>query len=456
MLDKEYNEFYQEAVLCYQNRTKRSKEAFLHAQNFLAQGETRSVSFHEPYPITVSRGKGSKLIDIDGMEYTDFINNYTSLVHGHAHPQITQAICEAAQKGTASPAGIEEQVTLAELIVTRVPSVEQVRFCNSGTEATMFAVRVARAYTGKNGIVKILGGYHGTTDLFEHSVSISKEALKKAKQWEALPDSKGISRHAGQDLFVIPYNNLEAAEEVIRANHFDLAALIVEPFLGAGGVIPAKLGYLQGLKKICEQYGVLLIFDEVQSLRLSIGGAQKKYNVCPDITAFGKIIGGGLPVGAFGGRKEIMEVFNRNKTGHLSQSGTFNGNRVTMAAGIKSLSLLNEEAIHNLELMGEQLEDSFSSIIKNLKIPACITREGSLLNLHFQKEKPYDYESGLLANDKLLEFYFLDMLNQGIFHAPRGTWVLSTAMTQEDLKKAEKAFLNTMKKCKEILSDEII
>lgn len=430
------DDIYKKAVETYKVKTKLSAKAYEKASQYMAAGETRSVSYFAPYPITMDYGKGSKIYDIDGNVYIDFVNNYTSLLHGHAHPVITKAMIEAAGKGVCSPVAFSEQILLAKLLCERVPGVERIRFCNSGTEATMFAVRAARAYTRKDGIVKMLGGYHGTTDMFEYSVSPDKSKITSHSMYHPIPDSLGISENAGKDMYIVPFNDLPAAEAMLKSNHEKIAAVIVEPFLGAGGVIPAKEGYLQGLRELTEKYGVLLIFDEVQALRLSTGGAQKKYQVIPDLSAFGKIIGGGLAVGAFGGKEEIMDVFNRKKEGHLTQSGTFNGNRVTMAAGLAALSLYDEEAVIKLENMSEYMEGTFEKVIQETEVSACVTRAGSILNIHFQKEKPYDYLSKTDVDKKIMDLYFLELLNRGIFHATRGMWVLSTVTTKEDIDKA--------------------
>lgn len=443
-----YRELFKELVTEYEKKTPNSRQQFEEAKQYMAAGETRSVAYYDPYPITMKYGSGCYIYDVDGNEYLDFINNFTSLLHGHAHPVITKAIQKAAEKGTAAPAGIKEQVTLAKMLCERIPGLDCVRFCNSGTEASMFAVRVAKAYTGKDGIVKIIGGYHGTTDIFEFSTSMTKENLEKSSKWEVIPDSKGISPSAGEHLYAIPYNDLEAAEEIFREKQGELAAIIVESFMGAGGVIPPAPGYLKGLRELTEKYGILMILDEVQSLRMSVGGSQEKYGIIPDISVFGKIIGGGLPVGAFGGKREVMSVFERSTEGRLTQSGTFNGNRVTMAAGIASLQLADKASVDRIEKLGIILENGMEEVIQELDIPVCVTREGSLLNVHMQKDKPYDYASCLNQDSELLNLYFLSMLNEGIFHATRGMWVISTVMTEKEINIAVRAFRNTMTRLK--------
>lgn len=447
-----FEESYESVAERYAAENPNSKKAFEEACKYIAGGETRSVSMYYPFPLTIANGKGCRITDVDGHQYIDFINNYTSLLHGHAHPLLTEAIKEAAQKGTAAPAGIAEQVELARMICERVPSCECVRFCNSGTEATLFAVRAARAYTGKDGIVKAIGGYHGTSDQFEYSCSVDAEKADITQDFLAVPDTRGISRNAGKDVYAVPYNDLSSMNEVLKQYSDKIAGIIIEPFLGAGGVIPATEEYLKGLRALADQYGVLLIFDEVQALRLSTGGAQKKYGVIPDITAMGKIIGGGLPVGAFGGKREIMEVFDSRGNVKLAASGTFNGNRATMAAGIASLKLYDEEAAEKLEKMSIDFEEMLKEAISKTGVTGCITRAGSIMNVHFTKEPPKEYKESLIkGNKKVLKLMHLLLLEKGIFAAPRGMFVLSTVMTREDLVKAAKAFEETLEEIKEYI-----
>lgn len=435
------NTYYDNLVKEYKSNTSISEKCFDSAKKCLAGGETRTVSYYYPYPITIESGKGYTLTDVDGRHYIDCINNYTSLIHGHANEKVTEAICYAASKGTAVPAGIEDQVKLAELLCKRVPCVERVRFCNSGTEATLFATRAAKVYTGKNGIVKIFGGYHGTVDIMEYNVSPkSVDFSNPENNLIPKPDIKGVSEKLSEEMYIIPYNDIGAAKKVLEENHDKIAAVIVEPFLGAGGIIPAKKVYLEGLRKITEQYGVLLIFDEVQALRLSEGGAQKKYGVTPDLAAMAKIIGGGLPVGAVGGKKEIMDVFDPTHDDTVVQSGTFNGNRVTMAAGYAALMQYDQNACDRLDIFADHLEEKMNESIKKLDVPVCVTRSGSLLNYHFMKEKPENYLDARKARSDLLPIMHLEMLRRGIFSAERGLLVLSTPMTMEVIDTIADAF----------------
>jgi glutamate-1-semialdehyde 2,1-aminomutase len=416
----DFNEAYQKAIETYKKRTPESEKAYRQACEYLAGGECRSLAFFNPYPFTLKKAEGWKMYDLDGNTYIDFLSNYTSLIHGHAHPKHSEAITGAAALGTASPAGIEEQVILAKMICERVNSVDKIRFCNSGTEATMFAIRTAKAYTGRKGVIKMLGAYHGTHDVAAYTIE-----------------------DAAEGVYIIPYNDLDAARKILKEHPEDIACVIVEPFLG-DGIIPAKQGYLKGLRGLCDKYNVVYIMDEVQSFRLSTGGAQKKYNVHADLTTFAKIIGGGLPVGAFGGKNEIMSVFDHSKDNPLKQSGTFNGNRASMAGGIASLKMLDQSKIDYIDSLGERLELGFEKEIKKRKLPVSITREGSLLNIHMSSEKPYDYETACKSDNDILRLWYLEMLNRGVFPAPRGLFVISTVMTDEVIDTAASAFAGAL------------
>ncbi len=441
-------EYYTRETEAYQKRTPKSGEMYQQACRYIAGGETRSVSYYYPYPLTIARGSGCEIYDLDGNKYYDFINNYTSLIHGHANPQIIEAMAKAQEKGTAVPAGISEQVQLAELLCERVPSVERVRFCNSGTEATLFAVRAAKAYTGRPGLIKVLGGYHGTTDMMEYNVSPHIDLSKPEESLIPKPDIRGVSEQIAKDMYIMHFNDLACTEEILKKSADRIAAIIVEPFLGAGGLIPAKEGYLKGLRDLADKYDVLLIFDEVQALRLSDGGAQKRYGVTPDLSAFGKIIGGGLAVGGFGGKKEIMDVFDPRTPGHLSQSGTFNGNRPTMAAGYTALSLYDQSACDRLEHLAERLEKGLTDSFTHNGISGCVTRAGSLMNYHFSEIVPYDYITSLYDNKEILKIVHLGLLKRGVFVAPRGTIALSTPMTETVIDETIHAFDETLAEIK--------
>lgn len=438
-----YQEAMDQARSLYCSKTPKSKEAFEYARNYLAGGECRSIACFDPYPFTVEYAEGCRLHDVDGNVYIDFLNNYTSLIHGHAHPALTKAIADAAAKGTACPAGIPEQVELAKIICERMEHVERVRFCNSGTEATMFAIRAARAFKKRDGVIKMLGGYHGTHDVVEFSVSPKITPDMDLKR--PIANEPGVPDSAGETVYIARYNSLEDVEEILKRNASKIACILVEPFLGTTGMIPARPGYLQGLRKLADQYDVLLVIDEVQGFWLSTGGAQKKFGVRADLCSFGKIIGGGLAVGGFGGRADIMNLYDHySNTFPLKQSGTFNGNRPTMAGGIAALKLLDEAAFEKLENLGARLEAGMNEAIGARGLNMSVTREGSLLNIHFVKEAPYDYETAYADKNPAAALWYLAMLNGGIFPAPRGLFVISTVMTEKEIDRAVEVFAGSL------------
>ncbi len=446
-----YEEVLSQERKKYEERTVKSKAAFEDAKNYLAGGECRSIACFDPYPFTVEYAEGCRLHDLDGNVYIDFLNNYTSLIHGHAKPELTKAISDAAAKGTACPAGIPEQVELAKIITSRMEHVDTVRFCNSGTEATMFAIRAARAYKKRDGVIKMLGAYHGTHDVVEFSVSPKIEQETDLKK--PIANEPGVPNKVGEIVYIARYNNLEDVENILKQHAKDIACILVEPFLGTTGMIPSKEGYLKGLRKLADEYDVLLIIDEVQGFRLSTGGAQKYYGVRADLCSFGKIIGGGLAVGAFGGTRKIMDLYDHYANDFpLQQSGTFNGNRPTMAGGIAAMKLLDEAEINRINGYGDRLRAGVRKAIEKHGVNMSITGEGSLSNIHFSKEAPYDYETAYA--DKRCPaspLWYLCMLNEGIFPAPRGLFVVSTAMTENEIDKAVDVFDKSLEKIKDFI-----
>lgn len=425
-----YNQVYNDNKETYIDRTPKSKISHEKAKNYMPGGETRTICFHKPYPLTIKEGKGAYLFDVDGNRYIDFLNNYTAMIHGHSHEAITEKVKETLSSGTAYAATVPEQVEFAELLCKRIPGVDKVRFCNSGTEATMFAIRAARTYTKKTGIIKMEGSYHGTHDL---------------AVWT--PDSKTtvFPQNISKDIYLAPFNNTDAIEEILIENANNIAAILVEPLMGVAGVIPPKENYLSDLRKLADKYQVLLIFDEVQTLRLDVGGAQKMYDVIPDITTMAKIIGGGFPVGAFGGKTEIMDIFDPYKENYLAHGGTFNGNKVTMAAGIVAMKMLDQEKINMLDSLAGDLENRINQTVKQLNIPVTITRVGSMMNIHFMNEKPIDYAATIHSNSNLIEILHIKLLNRGVFIAPRGLMNLSTVMTKKDIEETANIFNDTLK-----------
>jgi glutamate-1-semialdehyde 2,1-aminomutase len=424
----------------YRARTPKSCQLFETSKTVLPGGDTRSVLYFLPYPTFVERGSGCRVWDVDGNEYIDFLNNYTSLIHGHAHPAIVEAVSNQVKRGTAFASPTESQIQLAKQLQSRMPSLEQVRFCNSGSEATLMAIRAAKAFTGRNKVLKLEGGYHG-----HHDVAV----VNTASTAKTSPDEQlGVFRGIVTDVVSIPANDLESATKVFETYQDDLAAVIVEPVMGAAGVIPLEPAFLNQLAEASRFTRTVLIFDEVITMRLAYGGAQQIYGLRPDLTTMGKLIGGGLPVGAFGGRAEIMALFDP-ASARLHHSGTFNANPATLAAGIAALDSLTEEAIAHINQLGERLRSRLREVIGTAGIDAQLTGIGSLLGIHFTRGPIRNYRDVLDAPRNLLSILHLLLLNRGIMTAPRGLFCTSTVMSGTDIDQFVDAFEDSIRAIKQ-------
>lgn len=427
----------QELLEVYRSRTPTSRAWYERAQRVMPGGDTRTGTFFLPYPLFLERGGGSRVWDADGNEYLDLLSNFTSLIHGHAHPRIVAAIAEQAGKGTAHGSAGELQVRLAERLTQRIPSLERVRFCNSGSEATLGALRAARAFTGRPMLLKMEGSYHGSHDV---------AAVGGGSQL-------GISPGAAAEVVSGTFNDLAECEGLVRKHRERLAAVIIEPVMGAGGCIPARTGFLAGLRAVTAECGVLLILDEVITLRLSAGGAQERYGVRPDLTCLGKLIGGGLPIGAFGGRADIMAAYDPTRPDPIGHSGTYNGNAETMAAGIVALELLTPERISQLNRMGDALRGSLQNILDHADIRATVTGLGSLLQVHFAGPPVESLRDAARADRRLVRLLHLALLGRGVFSATRQLYVLSTAMDESDLARFTSAFEDSIARLAEAIHE---
>ncbi len=431
----------------YESKTLKSREIYLNARNYMPGGDTRSVAYFKPYPLFIEKAKGCRLYDVDGNVYIDFLNNYTALIHGHAHPRIVEAIKEQLERGWLYAAGIESQYKLAKILCERFPSIRKVRFCNSGTEATMMAVRAARAYTGKTKILKMEGGYHGSHPLLDISVSPSMEKIGSIEKPLSIPEGPGIPEGIVKDVLVAPFNNKEAIEKIVKENRRELAAVIVEPMMGVAGMIPPRNDYLKFLREITLENDILLIFDEIITARLSRGGGQEYFNVVPDLTCLGKIIGGGLPIGAFGGREDIMDLFSPERENFIQHSGTFNGNALAMTAGIASMEELTTSAIEKINTLGNLLRRNIEKIFEEEEIIGQVTGIGSLYNIHFTKVEIIDYRTALTSNREAKTLLHIALINRGIFIAKRGMFNISTVMTKGEIEE----FTNSLRSCIKLL-----
>ena len=413
--------------------TTRSQELFDRARELIPGGvnsPARAWTSVGGTPLFFNRAKGSKIWDEDGNELIDYVCSWGPMILGHAHPAVLSAVQEAAINGTSFGAPTAAEVRMAELVVNAVPSIEMVRFVSSGTEATMSALRLARAYTGRNKIMKFVGGYHGHDDALLVSAG-------SAAAGHGIPDSAGVHPDYAKDTLVTPYNDLAGVEQLFAENPSQIACIIVEPIAGNMGVVPPNEGFLEGLSAITEKDGSLLIFDEVISgFRTALGGAQSIYGVSPDITCLGKIVGGGLPVGAYGGSKEIMGTVA--PLGPMYQAGTLSGNPVAMAVGIAMLEELGKPGVYEeLARKGAALEKGLSEAFAEAEVPARVNRVGSLLTIFFTGDPVSDMDSASATDRDKFARFFHAIVAEGVYPPPSQfeAWFVSLAHTDQDIAK---------------------
>lgn len=422
---------------------QRSEAFFAEAQRYLPGGVNSPVRAFKAVggnPHYIRRGAGSKVYDEDGNEFIDYVCSWGPLILGHAHPKVVQAIKEAAKGGTSFGAPTERETRLAKLVCEAMPSVEMVRFVNSGTEATMSALRLARAYTRRDKVIKFDGGYHG------HADSLLVKAGSGVLTLGA-PDSPGVPASMAQTTISATYNDLQSVERVFESNPGQIAAVILEPVAGNMGVVPPAEGFLQGLRNLTRAHGALLIFDEViTGFRVSYGGAQGLYGVRPDLTCLGKIIGGGLPVGAYGGRRDIMQMLA--PIGPVYQAGTLSGNPLAMSAGIATLEALRAPGVYEaLEMRAARLAQGLLDAAASAGVSVCGTRVGSMMTTFFTSGPVTDYATACRADTRMYAAFFRAMLEQGVYLAPSQfeCAFVSLAHSDEDIAKtlnaAEKAYV---------------
>lgn len=407
-----------------------SKRLFAHAKNFIPGGVNSPVRAFRAVggePLFIKRADGAFLYDEDGNAFIELINSWGPMLLGHNSPMIKAAVLQAMDNGTSFGAPTAREVEMAELLVSMVPALEKVRMVNSGTEATMSAIRVARGYTGREKFIKMEGHYHGHGDSF--LIAAGSGAITMGH-----PDSPGVTEGTAKDTLLAPYNDLAAIEQLVNANAGQIAALILEPVAGNMGLTLPQAGYLQGLRDICTREGIVLIFDEVMTgFRLAKGGAQELFGVTPDLTTLGKIIGGGMPVGAYGGKKEIMDCVS--PAGPVYQAGTLSGNPIAMAAGLAMLHHLNShpEVYDRLNTIGSSLAEGIKQINEKLGMNYTVNQVGSMYSLFFTAESVVDFETAKKADTALFGRYFQSMLKRGVYLAPSQfeSLFLSTALTDE-------------------------
>jgi glutamate-1-semialdehyde 2,1-aminomutase len=418
-------------------KTDRSKALFAQARKLIPGGVNSPVRACKSVgcdPRFIARAAGSKIYDADGNEYVDFICSWGPMILGHNHPAVVAAITEALQHGTSFGAPCPLEVELAELVTEALPSVDMVRFVSSGTEATMSALRLARGYTGRKVVVKFDGCYHGHADSFLVKAGSGVITL-------GIPGSPGVPDDIVKNTISIPYNNIEVLEKTLRDAALDIACVIMEPVAANMGVVLPTPAFLQKVRELTRELGIVLIFDEViTGFRLSYGGAQAKFNIMPDLTCLGKIIGGGLPVGAYGGKKEIMQQISPE--GPVYQAGTLSGNPLAMAAGIATLKELKKPGFYEaLDAKAEKFAAHLSGLTEKYHIPATLNREGSVMTAFFAPGPISDFESAMTADTERYGRFYREMLNKGIYLAPsqfEGAFI-SAAHTEADLAKTLEA-----------------
>lgn len=410
---------------------KKSEYLYKEAQKFIPGGVNSPVRAFQAVgttPVFIDRGAGALLSDVDGNSYIDYVGSWGPLVLGHRHPQVIKALQQCLEKGTGFGAPTELETVLAKMIIDALPAMEMVRFVNSGTEATMSAIRLARAYTGREKIIKFAGCYHGHADFL--LIQAGSGALTLG-----VPTSPGVPAGTTEQTIVAPFNDLETLGQIFREAGEDIAAVIIEPVAGNMGVVPPIYGFLEGIRELTRQYGILLIFDEVMTgFRVAYGGAQVLYDIEPDLTCLGKIIGGGLPVGAYGGKKNIMSMVA--PSGPVYQAGTLSGNPLAVTAGIATLKVLQQPGVY------EELEDKSARLDQGLRESAAaaglgltINRVGSMLCTYFTSEPVTEYTSAITADTAQYARYFQAMLEQGVYLAPSQfeTLFMSLAHTGEQI-----------------------
>ncbi|WP_339271571.1 glutamate-1-semialdehyde 2,1-aminomutase [Paenibacillus sp. FSL K6-1330] len=419
-----------------------SRSAFEEAKLYIPGGVNSPVRAFKSVgltPIYIDRGEGSRVYDIDGNSFIDYVGSWGPLIMGHAHPEVVEALQETAGKGTSFGAPTLLETKMAKLVCERVPSMEVVRMVNSGTEATMSAIRLARGYTGRSKIIKFEGSYHGHADSLLIKAGSGIATL-------GLPDSPGVPESVASNTIAVPYNDLESVELAFKRFGEEIAAVIVEPVAGNMGVVPPQPGFLEGLRKVTSDYGTVLIFDEVMTgFRVDLNCAQGRYGVTPDLTCLGKVIGGGLPVGAYGGKRELMDQIA--PAGPIYQAGTLSGNPLAMAAGYTTLKLLTPAIYEQLEERGARLQAGFERNAKEFGIPLTINRIGSMVCPFFTNTPVVNFDTAKTSDLDRFRQYFAAMVEEGVSVPPsqfEGMFI-SGAHTVEDIDATIEANYNAFK-----------
>lgn len=427
----------------YPDQHSMSAALFERGRQVMPGGNSRVGVMFEPYPVYAAYGKGCRVTDVDGVERIDFINNWSSLIHGHGNPEVLEAIAAQSQRLLAVGAPTESEIELAELLVGRVPGIETIRFSNSGSEGVLMALRAAKAFTGRPKIAKVEGAYHGNADAIEVSVAPSPKHWGEPQRPATVPAMEGITEGVLQDSIVLPFNDIDATCRIIEEHARELAGVVIDPVVSRMGFVQATPEYLQAVREVTERHGVLLIFDEVFSFRLGYHGAQGAVGVTPDLTALGKIIGGGLPVGATGGRRDVMEVFDQTKKPlRVDHGGTYNANPMTMAAGLAAMRQMTPEAYDRLTALGDRLRGGLRDALSDMGLSGAVHGCASMVALIFNDSPFSNYREMPLRMREAQMVYALHkfLLNHGVQIIPHGLMLLSTAMTESDIDETLDAF----------------
>ena len=408
----------------YRQRTPASARHFEEARRYLPGGDSRSTLFYPPYPAVLDRGEGHWVVDLDGNRLLDFTGNHSVLIHGYLEPAVMDAIRRQLQKGTCFPGPTDPQLRLARHLVERIPSLQRVRFTNSGTEAVMMALRGARTFTGRRKVAKLEGGFHGT--------------------------SEDVMGSAHPDLVLLPVGDAEAAAGILEERGQEIAALLVEPIQGSAGMIPMDAAFLRAMRETTQRLGIVLVFDEVVSLRVAYGGAEEHYGIAPDMTCLGKLIGGGLPLGAFGGREDIMALFDLSRgPPAIPHPGSYNANPVSLAAGLATLGLLTRETIEQLNRRGDRLRAELRREFDEVGVPATVTGLGSLFGMHLTDGPVCSIRDAARGDAGLRHRIFLGLYNEGVLLDPRGVGTLSTAIGDPEMERFFEALRGVLSRLEE-------
>ncbi|UTV30532.1 aspartate aminotransferase family protein [Photobacterium atrarenae] len=435
---------------------QRSAALYQKALQFMPGGCSRNTVLRQPHPLYADAGRGCYVTDIDGMQRIDFANNMAALIHGHAHPQVVAAVTEQLHKGTAFTLATEVEIDFAEHLCSRNPGFKNIRFVNSGTEAIMSCLKAARAFTGRPKIAKVEGAYHGLYDFAEVSQTAKPENWGSPDHPASVPVAHGTPPTTLNDVIVIPFNDPETAIAILDQHADELACVLVDPMPHRVGLIPASESFITALSNWTRNHGALLVFDEVITFRTRYGGAQERYAVQPDLTAMGKMIGGGFPVGALAGRRDVMEVMNPRANQLLfPHSGTFSANPITMTAGLTAMQLFDRDAVSQLNALSDQLRGQITEAIQLADVPVCVTGEGSMFRIHMKPTPPTDYRSAYeTPQEARIKSALLDHLfNHGFMMINTCSGTLSTAMTEKEISAFSEVLLNGFRTVKPLFDE---